>query len=201
MGAIGDRYGNERLYILRDAGHHRSAAGDIDRLDTVLHFLKFVHEGREYLLQLQLNGLRQLFGRDDDLSTYLRRGRHPQTDGFGHKSRCRASVLLLEHLRRRKTQALLLQHPGDMISAFRHHFVEQILSCFIDREAGGLRPHIEYCAAVVQDMVTVAGGKSRQEALRTHKSMLYTSSCLRESFLQLGINRFTAIEGDIMRLE
>ena len=86
-----------------------------------------------------------------------------------------------------------------MITAFGYHFVEQVLPTFIDGETGCLCTKIEHRTSAGKNMISVAGGKGREQGFRTNESMLDATSGLREGFLQLGINGFAAVECDIMR--
>ena len=159
-----------------------------------------VFERGEYLTQLQFDGFRQFFCCDHHVSSGPRRCRYTEAHVFLHECRCRTTVLLLQHLCGGKTHALLLQHARDMIASFRHHFVEQILPAFIHREGRCLRAHIQYSAAVHQDMIAVTGRKSREQGLRSHKHAFDASTGLRERFLQLCIHHFASAEGRIVRL-
>ena len=71
MRSVLNRDGGQRLDIIRHACHHRSSTGYIERLDAALHFLEFLHQRREYLVQFEFNGLRQLLRGNDHIAAYL----------------------------------------------------------------------------------------------------------------------------------
>ena len=64
--------GSLTLDLLRETLQHTAATGEIESRYTVLHFLEFLPNRRQDLLQLEFDSLCQLLRRDHEVTTEFR---------------------------------------------------------------------------------------------------------------------------------